>query len=206
MRLFRNHNVYNRKLRLLDTKTIKMKQEVSGIWTNFQKELSFFIQKRTQDSNATADILQEVFIKVIEKIDMLNQTKNLRQYLYAMVRNAIVDHHRQQKPLLSEGKIPAAVFTEETTEDLNTLIAACCIRPFINQLAPKYKEALTLSELEQLPQTELARQLGISYSGAKSRVQRGREQLKEQLLQCCQLESDTYGNLTEMKSNNCNCS
>lgn len=180
-----------------------MKQEITDIWTNFQKELSHFIQKRTQDSNATADILQEVFVKVINKIDTLNQTKNLRQYLYAMVRNAIVDYYRQQKPVLSEEHIPEATFTIDSANQLNTIIASCCVRPFIEQLAPKYKEALILSELEQVPQTELAQKLDISYSGAKSRVQRGREKLKEQLLQCCQIESDPYGNITEINSKKC---
>jgi RNA polymerase sigma-70 factor (ECF subfamily) len=40
---------------------------------------------------------------------------------------------------------------------------------------------------------ELAKRLGISVSGAKSRVQRGRQQLKEMLLECCEFEFDRRG-------------
>jgi len=182
-----------------------MNQEVTDIWNNFQKELRTYILHRTKNSSATDDILQEVFVKVTQKITLLNQTENLRQYLFAMVKNAMTDYYRQQKLVLPEEAIPDVEDTSEATNSLNKVIAECCVRPFINRLAPKYKEALLLSELEELPQTELAEKLGISYSGAKSRVQRGREQLKEQLLQCCQIESDKYGNLTDMKSNKCGC-
>ena len=117
-----------------------MEQEITNIWTNFQKELKGFIQKRTQNSSATEDILQDVFVKVIDKIDRIKQTENLRQYLYAIVRNAIADYYRQQKPTLSEEQIPEASFTSETSQNLNNIIADCCLRPFIDQLPSKYKE------------------------------------------------------------------
>jgi RNA polymerase sigma-70 factor (ECF subfamily) len=49
--------------------------------------------------------------------------------------------------------------------------------------------------MEGLSQRELADKLGISYSGAKSRVQRGREKLKNMVLQCCEVATDKYGNV-----------
>lgn len=180
-----------------------MNQEITDIWNNFHQELKAFIQKRTQNRTATDDILQEVFVKIITKIDTVNQTENLRQYIYAMVRNGIVDHYRQQKLVLSEVPIPDMGISNEASDNLTEIIANRCIRPFIEKLGPKYQEALTLAELENVPQTELATQLGISYSGAKSRVQRGREKLKAQLLQCCHFESDKYGNLIEMRKRCC---
>jgi RNA polymerase sigma-70 factor (ECF subfamily) len=51
--------------------------------------------------------------------------------------------------------------------------------------------------LEGLTQKELAERLGISLSGAKSRVQRGREQLKEMLHECRTFEFDRRGKVTE---------
>jgi transcriptional regulator with XRE-family HTH domain len=59
------------------------------------------------------------------------------------------------------------------------------------------REALVLTAFEGLAQEELAKRLGISLSGAKSRVQRGREQLKEMLLDFCEREfGHTPGHLT----------
>jgi RNA polymerase sigma-70 factor, ECF subfamily len=45
--------------------------------------------------------------------------------------------------------------------------------------------------------------LGISLSGAKSRVQRARKKLKELLLECCHFEFDRYGTVFDYHPKNC---
>lgn len=57
-------------------------------------------------------------------------------------------------------------------------------------LPPPYREALTLTELEGVTQREAARMLGVSVSGMKSRVQRGRERLRELFEECCEIALD----------------
>src|SRR6185503_16029535 len=128
----------------------------------------------------------------------------LRQYLYGMVRNAVTDYFRIKRQDTGDLEM-AENFSEEETLSLNSTIADCCIKPFINQLPADYKEALLLTEFQNISQKELAEKLNISYSGAKSRVQRGREKLKELILNCCTFQSDVYGNLIDTESKNCNC-
>ena len=182
-----------------------MNTELEQIWKDFSVELKAFIVKRTNNSSCSDDILQNVFIKIHDNIDKVGQSKNMRQYLYAMVKNSINDHYRKNKYHLTSYEIPELSDPENTDKDidLTELIAVSCIQPFIKTLDPKYQEALQLSEIENIPQTELAKKLNISYSGAKSRVQRGREKLKEQLLDCCHFEADAYGNLIEVKRKCC---
>jgi RNA polymerase sigma-70 factor (ECF subfamily) len=57
-------------------------------------------------------------------------------------------------------------------------------------LPSQYREAVTLVELEGLTQNAAAKQLGLSVSGMKSRVQRGRRQLKRMLDECCLIRLD----------------
>ena len=97
------------------------------------------------------------------------------------------------------------VVTEEDDQLLNATIADCCVKPFINQLPGKYKEALLLTEFQDVSKIKLAEKLNISYSGAKSRVQRGKEKLKEMILNCCAYQSDVYGNLMENERKNFKC-
>jgi RNA polymerase sigma-70 factor (ECF subfamily) len=179
-----------------------MTTEVTNIWTDFHKELKAFILNKTRNSTDTDDILQEVFIKIIHNIDKVNQAENLRHYLYGIVRNAINDYFRNRKPIIDNTEIEEKI-TEEETQSLNTTIAECCIKPFINKLPNNYRDALLITEFQDISQKELAEKLNISYSGAKSRVQRGKEKLKELLIQCCAYKSDTYGNILE--SENCDC-
>lgn len=183
-----------------------MNTQLTQIWKDFSDELKAFIVKRTNNSSCSDDILQNVFIKIHNNIDKIEQSQNMRQYLYAMVKNSISDYYRQNKYHLTSNEIPELSDFENNESDntLTELIAESCIHPFIKMLDPKYQEALLLSEIENIPQTELAEKLEISYSGAKSRVQRGREKLKQQLLDCCHFEADAYGNLIEVKRK-CDC-
>lgn len=182
-----------------------MTTEVTTIWTNFHKELKAFTLNKTRNSADTDDILQEVFIKIIRNIDKVSQAENLKHYLYGIVRNAINDYFRNRKKIIDNTEIEEK-FTEEETQSLNATIADCCIKPFINKLPDNYRDALLITEFQDISQRELAEKLNISYSGAKSRVQRGKEKLKELILNCCAYQSDIYGNIIDTEKKNCSCS
>lgn len=70
-----------------------------------------------------------------------------------------------------------------------------CLEPFLSRLPAEFREALQLTELGSLSQKDYAARLGISYSGAKSRVQRARRQLHELFTACCRIEAYAYGNI-----------
>ena len=80
---------------------------------------------------------------------------------------------------------------------------AACLIPFIRALPPAYGEALMLTDIGGLPQAEAARRLGLSVSGLKSRVQRGRAKLKQALLRCCAIETDRWGTVLDYRSHKC---
>jgi RNA polymerase sigma-70 factor (ECF subfamily) len=75
----------------------------------------------------------------------------------------------------------------------------------LEDLPPEYCEALCLTELGNLSQKEYAEKIGISYSGAKSRVQRARKMLKDLLMKCCHYEFDKYGTVIGIYPVNCCC-
>lgn len=90
-------------------------------------------------------------------------------------------------------------FNDSAEEENFTKEATVCIRSTIKRLPEKYREALELTEFQGLSQKELSEKLGISYSGAKSRVQRGRGKLKQLLEGCCHIEADRYGNIVDFR-------
>lgn len=186
--------------------------EVQEIWENFNLELRRYVLRKVKDESIADDIVQEIFEKVIKNIDRLNKTENLQEYLYKIARNTVVDFFRSRKLQVSggfensleDGELQYEI-DEKESESLNGIISKCCIKPFIDKLPEKYKDALIASDIENESQKALSERLNISYSGAKSRVQRGREKLKDLLQECCDFEHDTYGNLIQTKSENCNC-
>jgi RNA polymerase sigma-70 factor (ECF subfamily) len=73
--------------------------------------------------------------------------------------------------------------------------AAACLGALLDELPESDRQALSLTIREGLQQKELAARLGLSVSGAKSRVQRARSRLKALFLACCEVEFDRRGNL-----------
>ena len=142
------------------------------------------------------------FLKVFTKYETLKNKKKLVSWIYQITRNEIVSHFRKFRYNETSENIDSEDFSEETlTSELTS-----CISPFINSLPDKYKEAIVLADLENISQKEIAQRLNISYSGAKSRVQRGREMLKSAYEECCTISTDVYGDVIDYKEKKCNTS
>jgi len=171
-----------------------MTTTVENIWHKVASQLRSFIRSRVRDHATAEDILQDVFVKIHQKLPSLRADDRLEAWVWRIARNAIADHFRRLRP--NEPLSEALALTSETPADLPDLRP--CVRQFVNQLPPAYREALLLTEWRGLTQAEMATTLGLSSSGAKSRVQRARRQLKELLLDCCHFELDRRGNVLEM--------
>lgn len=178
-----------------------MKPTTENIWIEHHKELEGFIRSKVKDQDQSKDILQDVFVKIHTHLDTMKDANKLRQWVFQITRNSINDHFRSQKHFLDAEKID--VKEELIPVNTNQPFAAC-LSSFVKRLPFKYKEAITKVEFEHMSQHEFAQQLRISYSGAKSRVQRAKEMLRSYFIQCCNVSTDRYGNIIELKGkSNC---
>ena len=170
--------------------------DILTLWKEVSQKLYPWLISRTHDPALTGDILQEVFIKVQTRIHTLKETHKVGAWVFRIAQNTLTEHYRKQAKTLPSLDTAYAE-KEEETEPLGNLTEefAQCLIPMIRSLPEPYQEAVYLSEINGLSQKDLALRLGISYSGAKSRVQRGRTKLKELLLACCEIEFDIYGNI-----------
>lgn len=178
---------------------------IESIWTELSKPLKGFIRKRVKNDQDVDDILQNVFIKIHNSISDLKEADKIHAWVYSITRHTLADFYRTRK---SESDITG--FPEDSICDNEDKLTANdqisqCIIPMIKHLPEKYKQAILLTEFEDLTQKELSERMGLSVSGAKSRVQRARAKLKEMLLGCCHLEFDLRGNVIdyEHKSRDC---
>jgi RNA polymerase sigma-70 factor, ECF subfamily len=165
------------------------------LWKKFSDELRRFILKHVQDLDTAEDILQDVFVKIHVHIDSLQHEDRLESWVYQIVRHAITDHYRARKPSLNVDDIPLAIEEEEDEDAIKEL--APCVKAIISALPENDRDALMMTTFGGLNQKELAEKLSISPSGARSRVQRAREKLKELLLNCCHFEFDHLGNMID---------
>lgn len=177
------------------------------IWKNFNNSLHEYICRKVDQHDHCHDILQDVYIKVMDNIHRLDQVNNLGGYLTRIASNAVNDYYRaNSKTTTTENSALADIELIDHADDEprpEIELADCCLRPMIEQLPDIYRDALIMTELDGLSQKQLAEALGISLSGAKSRVQRAREKLKDVILNCCQYEFDRYGNILGCTDSSC---
>ncbi len=160
-------------------------------WKNHKAQLRSYVGKRIDDTNAVDDILQEVYIKASSNLHQLNSKGSLKSWLYRIAHNTIIDFYRGRQPYeeLPEDLIAQEQDTgKQAREEL-----AQCLRPLIDELPEKYSTPLRLAELDGVSQQNIANQLGLSLSGAKSRVQRARVKFREQMMACCDFEVGQEG-------------
>lgn len=172
-----------------------MQPDVEKIWFAYHRRLKHFIRSRVTDPSGTEDILQEVFIKVQTRIGTLRDPEKVESWIFQIARNTIIDHHRTNKIL---DEVPEDLpVNEKTPEKIDCKTGYTSIKAIIDTLPQPYAEALFLTEFEGLTAKELAQRLNLSLAGAKSRLQRARRMLKENLRQCCRIEYDNHGGITD---------
>jgi hypothetical protein len=77
------------------------------------------------------------------------------------------------------------------------------LRGFLATMPEEYRQAVEMVELEGKTMEELSAAAGLTISGAKSRVQRGRRMLRQRLHDCCHVELDRRGNVLGATPNQC---
>jgi RNA polymerase sigma-70 factor (ECF subfamily) len=176
-----------------------VKTEINTIWIDLNEELYKFILRKIKDEQISKDIHQEVFLKVQTKIHQLKHTSKLTSWVYQITRNTIIDYFRKIKDkniFINDWDIP-----EIDTNNFDYSNLTNCINQKIENLSPQHKEAIILTSFKNYSQKELAEHLKISYSGTKSRVQKAKNILKENILDCPNVESDKTGKLLDFENN-----
>lgn len=176
-----------------------MDLDIKAVWDAYSSNLIRFIKSKVSNSYDAEDLLQDVFLKLYMNLDKLKDEVKLKSYIYHIVRNAIVDYYRKRKNIyIDDEKFTDLVIDEEENLNFNEEIARC-LKRFLVTLPEKYQVPVNLYDIMGKKHGEIAEELNISISGSKTRVQRARQKLRESLLNCCDFEFDTMGNIINYK-------
>lgn len=169
-----------------------------AVWTHLGEDLQRFIRRRVADDHVADDLLQETFVRIHRNIGQLTDADRLSGWVYRIARNVIHDEYRRSgRDVLPLDGIDASVAPEPA--DRSACHPDRWWTELTSQLPDEYRTAVELAEIHGLSQREIATRLGLSLSGAKSRVQRGRVMLRELLNQCCAFQFDRRGNLMDVE-------
>jgi RNA polymerase sigma-70 factor (ECF subfamily) len=177
---------------------------VEEAWEEFSGELRKFIGRRVSRPQDVDDILQLVALRLTQNADVDRDRSTLLGWLYAVTRNAITDHYRsaaRRREVATDDvpEHPTVDLSDEADAEQALAGLAACVRPLMQLLPEDQAAAVDIVDLHGVSQGEAARRAGISVSGMKSRVQRGRRALQDVITACCAVSLDVRGAVQEFR-------
>lgn len=173
--------------------------DLQRLHVQLERPIRAWIGRRTPPELDVDDLVQDTFLRLHKTLPTLRDVGAAEAVAWRTARSVLIDALRARRP---DDELPADLSTEAHELLDATATAAAWLPNFVDALPAPYDEAVRLADLEGLSQAEVARRLGMSPSGARSRVQRGRAKLKDLLLACCEV-SFAEGEVVDVRSRGC---
>lgn len=162
-------------------------------WKAHTPELKRWALRRLGNPAEVDDFLQDLFLKALRQGDRFCSLENARAWLFEVARNALADRLRVARETVElPDDLPQPHDEVDTVDQLTA-----CLPRVLSELSAEDREALTLCDLQGVPQADFARMKGLSLSGAKSRVQRARERLRAHMTDACQVRLGPAGTVDD---------
>jgi RNA polymerase sigma-70 factor (ECF subfamily) len=169
------------------------------MWHDVLAQLRAFVGRRIADPHRADDLVGEIVLRIHQHLGSVDAHDRLLNWVFRVARNAVIDEYRRaaraREQLIAAPAESAAVEPLSIGVDDSAVLRelAACMRPLLGDLPAEQRRALELVDLDGWTQQRAAQQEGVSLSGMKSRVQRGRRRLAELLDRCCALTLDARG-------------
>lgn len=159
---------------------------VIGVLVENHRQFLAFLERRVGDRATAEDILQDAFVRGMNKLETLRSDESAVAWFYRLLRNAIIDHRRRSGA--AGRKHTAFQLQVETHPEPEPELqqAIChCVGELATTLKDEYADALRAIEIDGVPVKDFAQRANISASNAGVRIFRAREVLRQQVIRSC---------------------
>jgi len=152
------------------------------LYNHWQPQLSSFIFRISKSKVLTAEIVQDVFLKIWISRETLAEIDNFRSYLFVISRNQAINVLRKKMRELRQLETwEKNISKQEETGD-DKLIQQTLIDEAIEQLSPRQKEVYLLHRYEKLTYQQIGQRLGIGKESVKTHLELAVKSIKKFLL------------------------
>jgi RNA polymerase sigma-70 factor (ECF subfamily) len=135
------------------------------LYATYKKRLIYYIMRFVKSEDSAEDIFQDVFTSVWQNRHMFDSNTSFTSYLYAMVRNRVLNQFRtlsHQEKFLQYINTKAIDYTDNTEETIKVNDLYEALEKAIKLLSDRQREIFEMSRKDQLSHAEIAEKLGIS--------------------------------------------
>jgi RNA polymerase sigma-70 factor (ECF subfamily) len=159
-------------------------------WTRHEPGLRAVAIRSLRDRALADDAVQDTFLRAWRSADRFDPTRGtVRSWLYAILRNRLVDISRAQASRPRTSPIVADVAVRDEVDGLlGTLTLAAALK----LLSTEHQEVLVYGCVAQRPHDEIARTLGLPVGTVRSRLFYAREALVNALRSIGALDGATF--------------
>lgn len=171
-----------------------MTSNTAALNNEFLTRLRAFVRGRVRSEHDAEDIVQDVLTKLVQHDDSIDSQErgSVYAWMFTVARRAIID--RSGAPANRPyADVTYASVIEPASDPSASVELARCMEPMLMMLDADDRALLQRIDMVGESQADVARELGMSMSGLKSRVQRARQRLRAQLEDCCAIERDRIG-------------
>ncbi|MBN8614869.1 MAG: sigma-70 family RNA polymerase sigma factor [Deltaproteobacteria bacterium] len=159
--------------------------EIAAVLVENHRAFLGFLERRVGSRAIAEDILQDAFVRSIDKVAALRDQEVMVPWFYRVLRNAVVDHQRR-RGAASRALADFAVELETGQAGTETHGAVCaCVARLTETLKPEYADALRRIEIDGVPVKDYAAEAGITANHAGVRVFRARDALRKSVQRSC---------------------
>jgi len=165
-----------------------------------------FVARRVRPDDVD-DVVGEILLRVVEGRNRLRTPEAAEAWIVQVARSAVADHYRapitrrerahDEVAALIDGGADEA--PDPASDDAAGALTGC-LEPMVDDLPAEFADALRATDLGGETQRAAAERLGLSHSGMKSRVQRARDELRRQIVDCCRVELDARRRVLEAET------
>lgn len=145
----------------------------------YEKALLIFLHRKTKDRELALDLLQETFIDSLVALPSLRDPERFQSWLFTIARRKAWLAMRKAR-VQDEIFEPIPVVCSTPDEVLRAELSEV-VRDAVKALPEKMRDVAQMHYLDEMPYSEVCRQLGIRVSTLKSRLHLARGQLREEL-------------------------
>ncbi len=171
---------------------------VERLWNDFAESLAASFRARGARPDDVPDLVGETFLRVQGALDTLRDDERAGAWVGRIAHHVWIDSLRR-RALPREDAVPEELAAGEPDDEPPVAGFARWLRGAIDELHPDYAVPLRRFDVEGASQAAIAAELGLSLPALKSRILRGREQVRARFDRCCTLVRDRRGGVIEIR-------